>query len=39
LRDGYHVDAEHVKCPVRVVGAPDDALLSWPAAATRYREQ
>ena len=39
LRDGYHVDAEHVKCPVRVVWGTDDALLSWPAAATRYREQ
>jgi len=39
LRDGYPVDAEHVKCPVRVVWGTDDALLSWPAAATRYREQ
>lgn len=39
LRDGYRIDAEHVSCPVRVVWGTDDALLPWPAAATRYREE
>lgn len=39
LRDGYRIDAEHVSCPVRVVWGTDDALLPWPAGATRYREE
>lgn len=39
LRDGYRIDAERVTCPVRIVWGTADALLPWPAGATRYREQ
>jgi len=34
---GWHVDAERITCPVRVVWGTDDRLLPWPAAAARYR--
>lgn len=37
LRVGWHVDAERITCPVRVVWGTDDRLLPWPAAAARYR--
>lgn len=37
-RDGYHLDAERIDCPVRVVWGTEDRLLAWPSAATRYRE-
>jgi pimeloyl-ACP methyl ester carboxylesterase len=35
---GWHVDAEHVRCPVRVVWGTEDKLLAWPTAAARFRE-
>ncbi|HEV7774417.1 MAG TPA: alpha/beta hydrolase [Conexibacter sp.] len=38
-REGWHVDAERIDCPVRVVWGTDDKLLHWPSAAARYREQ
>ena len=37
LRGGWHVDAERVTCPVRIVWGTQDQLLPWPAAAARYR--
>lgn len=37
LREGYHLDAERVTCPVRVVWGTEDALLTWPSTALRYR--
>ena len=36
-RDGWTLEAGRISCPVRVVWGPDDRLLEWPAAATRYR--
>ncbi|HKG02341.1 MAG TPA: alpha/beta fold hydrolase [Conexibacter sp.] len=38
-REGWHIDAERVDCPVRVVWGTEDKLLRWPGAAARYREQ
>jgi pimeloyl-ACP methyl ester carboxylesterase len=35
---GWHVDAERIRCPVRVVWGTEDRLLPWPAAARRLRE-
>ena len=35
---GWELDAEAIDCPVRVVWGSDDALLPWPAAAARYRD-
>jgi pimeloyl-ACP methyl ester carboxylesterase len=35
---GWHVDAEAVRCPVRVVWGTEDKLLAWPTAAARFRE-
>jgi pimeloyl-ACP methyl ester carboxylesterase len=37
LREGWHVDAERVTCPVRIVWGTEDRLLRWPEAAVRYR--
>ena len=37
LRDGYHVDAEQIACPVRIIWGTEDRLLPWPSAAARYR--
>jgi pimeloyl-ACP methyl ester carboxylesterase len=37
LRHGWHVDAEQVTCPVRIVWGTEDRLLRWPSAAARYR--
>jgi len=39
LRDAWHVDAERITCPVRVVWGTDDRILPWPRAAERYRQQ
>jgi pimeloyl-ACP methyl ester carboxylesterase len=33
----WHVDAERIACPVRLVWGTDDRLLPWPSAAARYR--
>ena len=38
-RHGWHVDAEAVGCPVRVVWGTEDKLLRWPGAAAGYRAQ
>ncbi len=34
----WTLDAEAIRCPVRIVWGTEDALLPWPAAAARYRE-
>ena len=39
LREGYHLDAERITCPVRVVWGTADRLLPWPAAAARLRTE
>ena len=39
LRDGYRLDAERITCPVRIVWGTEDALLAWPSAAARYRDE
>jgi pimeloyl-ACP methyl ester carboxylesterase len=36
---GWPLDAEQIACPVRIVWGTDDALLKWPAAAARYRDE
>ena len=38
LAEGWSLDAERIECPVRIVWGTADALLPWPAAAVRYRE-
>jgi pimeloyl-ACP methyl ester carboxylesterase len=38
LRDGWHVGAAAIRCPVRVVWGTADLLLPWPRAAARYRD-
>jgi pimeloyl-ACP methyl ester carboxylesterase len=37
LREGWSLDAERIACPVRIVWRTEDALLPWPSAAGRYR--
>lgn len=37
--EAWALDAERIACPVRIVWGTDDALLPWPAAAARYREE
>ncbi|MGI8579568.1 MAG: alpha/beta fold hydrolase [Solirubrobacteraceae bacterium] len=39
LREGYHLDAEKITCPVRVVWGTADRILQWPSAAVRYRTE
>jgi pimeloyl-ACP methyl ester carboxylesterase len=39
LQHGWHVDAEAVACPLRIVWGTEDKLLKWPGAAARYRQQ
>lgn len=39
LREGYRLDAGSIACPVRIVWGAEDALLPWPAAAARFREE
>jgi pimeloyl-ACP methyl ester carboxylesterase len=38
MREGWHLDAQRITCPVRIVWGRDDALLPWPRAAARYRD-
>lgn len=38
LRFGWPIDAAGITCAVRVVWGSEDALLPWPTAATRFRE-
>jgi pimeloyl-ACP methyl ester carboxylesterase len=33
----WHVDAERITCPVRIVWGTEDRLLPWPESASRYR--
>ena len=35
---GWPIDLDRVKCPVRVAWGRQDRLLEWPRAAARYRE-
>jgi pimeloyl-ACP methyl ester carboxylesterase len=35
-REGWHLDAERITCPVRVLWGADDKLLAWPSAAARF---
>jgi pimeloyl-ACP methyl ester carboxylesterase len=37
LRAGWSLDAEWIASPVRIVWGTDDALLPWPSAAARIR--
>ena len=37
-REGYHLDADRITCPVRVVWGTEDRVLPWPSSAVRYRE-
>jgi pimeloyl-ACP methyl ester carboxylesterase len=38
IRDGYEtLDAEGIRCPVRIVWGTDDRLLPWPSTAARFR--
>jgi pimeloyl-ACP methyl ester carboxylesterase len=39
LNYGWSLDAEAITCPVRIVWGTEDALLSWPTAAERYRHE
>ncbi len=36
-RRGFPLDAERVRCPVRIVWGTADRVLAWPAAAAGYR--
>jgi pimeloyl-ACP methyl ester carboxylesterase len=36
-RAGYHLQAERIACPVRIVWGTEDRLLAWPSAAARFR--
>ncbi len=38
LDHGWSLDGAKIACPVRVVWGTADALLPWPSAAARYRE-
>jgi pimeloyl-ACP methyl ester carboxylesterase len=37
LEGEWSLDAEAIRCPVRIVWGSDDRLLPWPSAATRFR--
>jgi pimeloyl-ACP methyl ester carboxylesterase len=38
LNEGWPLDAEAIRCPVRVVWGTGDQILPWPRAAARYRD-
>jgi pimeloyl-ACP methyl ester carboxylesterase len=38
-RVGWSLDADQISCPVRVIWGTADALLPWPFAAVRFREE
>jgi pimeloyl-ACP methyl ester carboxylesterase len=38
-RAEWHLDAERITCPVRILWGTDDRLLPWPSAALRFREE
>jgi pimeloyl-ACP methyl ester carboxylesterase len=39
LRSDWDLDAERIRCPVRIVWGTADRVLPWPAAAVRYRDE
>jgi pimeloyl-ACP methyl ester carboxylesterase len=39
LRAGWSLDAAKITCRVRVVWGTADRILTWPAAAARYRDE
>ena len=39
IAEGYRLDAERIRCPVRVVWGTEDKLLLWPSAAARFRTE
>ena len=39
LTEDWSLDAERITCPVRIVWGTEDRLLSWPAAAARFRTE
>jgi pimeloyl-ACP methyl ester carboxylesterase len=36
---GWNLDAQRIRCPVRIVWGTADKILTWPASAARYREE
>jgi len=36
---GWPLDAEQIACPARIVWGTEDAILRWPGAAARYRDE
>jgi pimeloyl-ACP methyl ester carboxylesterase len=38
-REGYHLDAAAIECPVRIVWGREDLLLTLPGAAVRFRDE
>ena len=38
LQHGWWLDAEAIRCPVRVIWGTADRILPWPSAAMRYRD-
>ena len=39
IAEGYRLDGERIRCPVRVVWGTEDKLLPWPSAAARFRTE
>jgi pimeloyl-ACP methyl ester carboxylesterase len=39
LHSDWDLDAERVRCPVRIAWGTADRVLPWPAAAVRYRDE
>lgn len=39
VRDGWELAAARIDCPVRIVWGTADRVLTWPAAAVRFREE
>ena len=35
----WNVEADKIRCPVRVVWGTEDRILEWPTAAARYRDE
>jgi pimeloyl-ACP methyl ester carboxylesterase len=38
-REGWALDPERIRCPVRMVWGTADQVLPWPAAAARFRDE
>jgi pimeloyl-ACP methyl ester carboxylesterase len=38
LQDGWQVEPDRIRCPVRIVWGTEDRILEWPRAAARYRQ-